>query len=263
MLKFSIYSDENPYVELFKNCVGGIELFAALKQNLRLKELLKSKLYNLFRFGGKNMTKKPCVECGWPPVSLDFSEGQRLMIWYLLQQELNLFAIDKIQKTLDIDLETAKAIRFHLNAQYGLCVHCSNTGLKGENVYCPNCAAFNYNWLINPSFNQDFCDHLEYHIDFSRLDEKAHRFWCDGVDHLPDDIASISKESVKQNKEIITKAWTGASGQEIYTMKIKLGPKALKYYQNGKDLIECLPRETNSDWVLVDSEEEYIEIILN
>lgn len=54
----------------------------------------------------------------------------------------------------------------------------------------------------------------------------------------------------------------GKSGQDIYTMTLKLGKEALAKYSKGASIIECLPSEETMDWVSVDIENKTVELRL-
>lgn len=204
-----------------------------------------------------------CVRCGWLPMDNPLNEEDKLYIWCLKQQGMNLFAITKIREILNIDLKDAKAFHHHINRRYGHCIRCRNTSLTHENIVCPKCKAFNYNWNIEPAFNAEFCNELEYRMDFKSLDnDRLKGYWCDGVSHFPDDFLSLMVSRVLENKEILTTARTGNSGQEVFDLKIKLGPKALDAYANKGNLIECLPDKRKNGWLTVAPESRYLEVQL-
>lgn len=62
---------------------------------------------------------------------------------------------------------------------------------------------------------------------------------------------------------IITKAFIGNSGQDIYEMKIKFGKQSVENYRNKKCLIECIPKNNeNPKWIKINSENKKIEVEL-
>ncbi len=117
---------------------------------------------------------------------------------------------------------------------------------------------------IKKSFNQNFCDHLEYHLTRAFLNApRANKFeciWCDGV-NTPDE-REISMEDFIATREISTRAWSGYSGQDIYKMTIKLGEKSWEKCLKGHSLIRCLPSDKSIDWVDLDIENRTIALQL-
>jgi hypothetical protein len=67
----------------------------------------------------------------------------------------------------------AKIVVDHLNAIFGKCTRCDFNDLKEENTQCPKCQAFNYNLKIDLPFNEDFCTHLEYKLNFEELEDET------------------------------------------------------------------------------------------
>lgn len=103
-------------------------------------------------------------------------------------------------------------------------------------------------------FNDDFCLSLEYHLSraFNNSgDSKLRWFWCDGVKR-PSDEWELAWERINQSKKIETKAWIGATGQDVYNITINLGPESLSRYAEGQSLKECLPDEHSFEWVTID-----------
>lgn len=123
---------------------------------------------------------------------------------------------------------------------------------------------------LNSPFNDDFCVNLEYDLcnAFSKSNsEEIRRFWCDGVSHTPYYNDQINKEyldpkRVLVEKIIVTTAWLGISGQDVYEMTIKLGKKAQKNYSEGISLNECLPFPESMNWIKVDVECKKIQVSL-
>lgn len=184
---------------------------------------------------------------------VDLPEETALEIWGLVIQDGKLFAVKKLTDELGIDHGKAKGIVAHLNPIFGKCNRCNYSELDKEYIECPKCKAFNYNFKIEPPFNKDFCADLEHRIDFSRFEnEKIRCLWCDGIDHRPIDIKSLSVGNLKKNAFIKTKAWMGKDGQDEYEMTIHFGPEALSHYINGKDLRACIPVIASEEWINID-----------
>lgn len=55
-------------------------------------------------------------------------------------------AILWIKDKFKLSLQAAKYIVMHINTNYGHCNRCAYDTLKGENINCPECGAFNFNW---------------------------------------------------------------------------------------------------------------------
>jgi hypothetical protein len=203
-----------------------------------------------------------CKKCGWEIVDLNFSEEQRLEICGLIEQDLKLFAVNKLISDFGIGHARAKGIVLHLN-KFGKCHNCNFVDLKGEYAECPKCKSFNYNLKIETSFNHDFCSHLEHKLDFNQLDNsKVKGFWCDGVDHFTSDLKSLAKSHIQNNKMIKTKAWIGLDGQEEYEMTIRFGEKSIANYKNDLSLIDCIPDNSCGDWIKIEPDRKEIEIKL-
>ena len=205
-----------------------------------------------------------CEKCKSEVVGINFSEEQKLEIWALIAQDLKLFAIKKIRDEYKLSLRDAKIIGAHLNKEFGKCHRCDYEGLEGENIVCPKCKSFNYNLKMEHQFNEEFCNQLEWKLDFKELeDERLKGFWCDGVDHIPMKPVNLSQLRIRINKEIKTKAWIGKDGQDIYEMTIKLGEKSLANYELKQSLIDCIPEGNYKKWIKVDPEIKIIEVKLN
>lgn len=204
-----------------------------------------------------------CKKCGWQVEKVQFSEEIALEIWGLVIQEAKLFAIKKLKDEFKIDLVQAEGMLAHFNPEFGKCNNCNYSELDKEYITCPKCKAFNYNLKVEPPFNKDFCSGLEYSLDFSQFEnENIRSLWCDGVDHLPIDIKSLSISNIKQKSFIKTKAWIGEDGQGVYEMTIHFGPDALSNYIKRQDLHECIPDTASDEWIKIDTERKEIEIKL-
>lgn len=205
-----------------------------------------------------------CKKCKSEIVIPMLTEGQKLEIWGLNDQSM--IAIAKIAEYGKLNLTEAKKIHDHVNKEYGNCIRCNNTDLKGENVTCPKCNAFNINWEINLSFNERFCLHLEYLLveKFKELNtEETKGFWCDGISWNPKDKQQLSKKNVNDKKRIETIAWLGKSGQEQYFLTIELGKDSLKRYSKGSCLIDCIPDTNPKHWMEINTESKKMKIKMN
>ncbi|MCL9806542.1 hypothetical protein NAT51_13485 [Flavobacterium amniphilum] len=184
-----------------------------------------------------------------------------------MQNDLRIFAEKKLIDYCTLTQNEARIIAKHLNNRNGKCSECEFDELNEENTDCPNCGAFNYN-LNEPVFNINFCSQLEWSLDFQNVENETIKysvkeFWCDGVQHLPYDINSLLYKNIEKHKEIITKAWIGSGGDEIYEMKIKFGEQSLENYKNNKSLDECIPRNNeNPGWIKLFMEDKKIEVQL-
>lgn len=112
----------------------------------------------------------------------------------------------------------------------------------------------------NGSFNEEFCENLEYHL--GETFEKSARnelkgFWCDGVLHK-----RIDKKRVNDNRIIDTIAWIGKDGQNKYEMRICLGNKSLRRFAKGTSMIDCIPSSGTVNWINIDTKKRKIEIEL-
>jgi hypothetical protein len=208
-----------------------------------------------------------CKKCKNEILKLNFTEKDKLDLYVLIQKNLKKFIENKLIYDFKLSKNESKIIIQHLNEKQGVCYECGFDNLIGEYVECSNCEAFNYNFT-EPMFNIEFCSHLEWSLDFQNIDNEGIKyylkdFWCDGVQHLPEDTKSLLYKNIKINKEINTKAWLGYSGQEIYDMKIKLGKQSLENYKNKKSLIECIPKNNeNLNWIKIYIEDKKIEVYL-
>jgi len=116
----------------------------------------------------------------------------------------------------------------------------------------------------------EFCFELECYLCavFSNSNSKIIKYyWCDGVSQAPfynDDVNRdyLHQDRVLKEKVIETTAWLGESGQDIYRMIIKLGPKALLKYSLGESLKDSLPSKKTMNWVKLDIIGKTIELLL-
>jgi len=118
---------------------------------------------------------------------------------------------------------------------------------------------------IETPFNEEFCTKLEFRIchEFSESEDTELKwFWCDGVSWFP--IGNqLTKKHLNDNRKIITKAWVGKDGQDVYLTTIHFGKKALKKYAKGTDLTACIPElDSQSEWIEIDIEKKTIDIYL-
>jgi len=115
-------------------------------------------------------------------------------------------------------------------------------------------------------FNEEFCTRLEYRLckEFTESDDiDLKYFWCDGVSWFPDE-NQLTKKHINDKRKIVTKAWIGKDGQDVYQAIIHFGRKALSRYAKGLNLIKTIPEiGTGSEWIFIDTENRIIEIKLN
>jgi len=115
------------------------------------------------------------------------------------------------------------------------------------------------------SFNENFCNHLEYHLGltFENSDRQdLNGFWCDGISWNPTSDNQLTKKSVNDIRQIVTKAWIGKDGQDEYEMKIRFGKYSLRRYSKGTEMIDCIPSSDSMDWIDIEPENKKIEIRL-
>jgi len=116
---------------------------------------------------------------------------------------------------------------------------------------------------MSTSFDQRFCELLEYHLTkaFSNADEaELRRFWCDGI-NLPEE-SEIAAKSINDTRKIRTKAWIGNNGPDEYETIITFGSKSLSRYARDLNIDECLPPATENGWYLIDTQKKTLEIQL-
>jgi hypothetical protein len=116
--------------------------------------------------------------------------------------------------------------------------------------------------ILNDSFNQDFCTDLEFHLCLTfenSHDDRLNGFRCDGVSHEP---LVKSKKSINDNRQLVTKAWIGKTGQDEYEMTIHFGKYSLRRFAKGTSLADTLPSNQSMHWVKIDTDNRTIEIQL-
>lgn len=219
-------------------------------------------------FEKKNFTMRIyCKKCKEEIVKLPLTEEQKLDLYVLRQNNSVLSFEKKLIDDFNLNSDEARAIISHLNKRRDCCVVCEAETLNGEFTECPDCGAFNYN-LEEPVFNIEFCSHLEWSLDFDRVEHEdieyyVQSFWCDGIVHVPEDPESLLYKNLEKHKQIITKAWIGYGGENIYEMKIKFGKKSLNHYKNRKSLIDCIPKANEQEkWITLDVNRRRIEVQL-
>lgn len=114
---------------------------------------------------------------------------------------------------------------------------------------------------IMESFNQEFCELLEYHLcaTFRNSDQKEiSKLWCDGIvcNHF-------SKKLVNDKREIKTIAWIGENGQYEFEMNIKFGKHSLRRYAKGTKIIDCIPDSDSINWIEIDLEKNSFKFNLS
>jgi hypothetical protein len=117
--------------------------------------------------------------------------------------------------------------------------------------------------------NKSFCSNLESVLTdaFSKnVDREVRRYWCDGVSPAPlEGINSL--ETVMQTKQIVTYGWLARRDRlgekhNKYEFRIKLGDNAFSAFIRNQNLISFIPTPNNSDWIVIDPIEQWIEIQL-
>lgn len=202
---------------------------------------------------------RTCKRCGNEIPFLNLSEDQKLELFGLIIQDLKLFAVKKLIDEFSYSHKEAKVIIDHWNADFGKCIRCEFSELNEENIECPKCKSFNYNFKIRIPFNQTFCNELEFRLDFEQLkDEKLKGFWCDGISHIPNDIMSLSRSRIENDRKIVTKAWIGTDGQDEYEMTIIFGEESVKNYVSHLQLTQCIPEDNFMDWISIEPERRKI-----
>jgi hypothetical protein len=112
--------------------------------------------------------------------------------------------------------------------------------------------------------DRGFCDFLEYEI--TRVlrqsdDVLLKYFWCDGV-LLPDSETEYSKKFVNSKRRVVMKAFAGQTGQDLYELTLRFGPKALSRYSRDLSIKECVPDIEESNWLEIDIENKKIVVQL-
>lgn len=195
---------------------------------------------------------KFCKKCNLNITIPTLTEEEKLELYALKDSNFSLFFIDKIMKISSLNSKEAKILNKHLNTNYGKCFNCNYDNLINENTDCPKCNAFNLNWKLMQSFNFDFCNYLEYYLSdvfYNSNNPKLNGFWCDGISNIPFNITECSINNIQKYKRIITKTYSGKSGQDIYELTILLGNKSLDNFINGFSLIDDLPDSKIDDWI--------------
>lgn len=207
---------------------------------------------------------KHCKRCNLDLNIPELTEEEKLEIWGMKDQSM--LATKAIMAFGNLSLIEAKAIETHINKKYGQCTRCDKPDLVGENVECPKCNAFNLNWRINLSFNEEFCSHLEYRLKeaFGKTNSTAtDGFWCDGISWTPTNSRQLSKLSVNKARKIETIVWIGKSGQDEYNLTIEFGKYALRRYAKGSSLEDCIPGSESMDWIEIDKDNKRMKVKLN
>jgi len=186
-----------------------------------------------------------CLNCASTLKEFTKTEEDKLEIWAYKAGGFQLFGVKLLREQHRLSLKEAKAVMLHMNLVFGKCHRCDYDELESENIICPKCQSFNYNWKINQSFSKEFCDILEYKL-------------CDLMF-----IRTISKEKISEHREIITTISTGKSGQEKYKIIIELGEQALKNYISGESIINCIPVEYHAKNFSIDLEPKTVWLLLD
>ncbi|MEL7421981.1 MAG: hypothetical protein AAFN81_03270 [Bacteroidota bacterium] len=207
--------------------------------------------------------EKTCRRCNWDIIELQLPEEQLVVLWGMLNHGMRLFAMQYLRQHLTKNLVDVKAIVQHWHEKAGHCVRCNYTDLVGDHVACPKCKAFNYNLQPIIPFDADFCAQLAFRLHFGDWSDPAvNSFWCDGIDHWPQDYTTLVFSKLRQQKHLTTTAWLGPSGQDRYEMTVYFGPRALALYGQKLRLEDSIPDVANPSWIELLTEEKRISITL-
>jgi len=119
--------------------------------------------------------------------------------------------------------------------------------------------------IHNPSFNEVFCNHLEYHLGktFQNIDDQdLHEFFCDGICWKSVPESQLTLKIVNDTRKIVTTAFIGVDGQDLYEMVIHLGRYSLKRYAKGSSLVTCIPPANITDWIDINANKRIINLKL-
>lgn len=114
------------------------------------------------------------------------------------------------------------------------------------------------------SFNQQFCEDLEYYLCdvFESMDDDSVKgFWCDGV-LAPFVDNELSKKHVDDSKQIVARAFVGRDGQEEYTLVLTFGKYSLRKYADGHRLNDCLPDIHSRGSFIINTNRKTMELFL-
>ncbi|WP_203296787.1 hypothetical protein [Luteirhabdus pelagi] len=116
---------------------------------------------------------------------------------------------------------------------------------------------------IETPFNEEFCTQLEYRICHElkkSTDPKLKGFWCDGVSWHASE-KQLTKEHVNDKRKIETKAWIGKTGQTEFKATIHFGKNALRKYDEGAELANCIPDlESQNEWIEIDLDNKTVDV---
>lgn len=118
---------------------------------------------------------------------------------------------------------------------------------------------------ITLSFNKEFCEVLEYYLSAAfrnSSNKQLEWLWCDGI-KMPHFDIQITKNNIRNTKQIITEAFIGTDGQGLYEMVIQLGLGSLKACLNDQNLKDYLPSAESTDWIKIETSTNTIELQLN
>lgn len=88
---------------------------------------------------------------------------------------------------------------------------------------------------IKKPFNEEFCAQLEYHLSrafTNSLNKEFKWLWCDGI-KVPFMEDQLLKQHIIEKQQLVTEAWIGTNGQDIYEMIIKFGPRSIEKCSQG------------------------------
>ncbi len=73
------------------------------------------------------------------------SDKQQLLEWKKVSP---LHAVRQLMEVNQFSHINAKYIITHINTEYGSCNRCNFDSLDQENITCPKCGSFNFNWEL-------------------------------------------------------------------------------------------------------------------
>lgn len=75
----------------------------------------------------------------------DFSSFEKKKLSEMVEN-IPLKSIVYLRENYLLSLQDAKYLVMHINKDLGYCNRCNFGGLFGENINCPQCGGFNFNW---------------------------------------------------------------------------------------------------------------------
>jgi hypothetical protein len=122
-----------------------------------------------------------------------------------------------------------------------------------------------YRQKMEGVFNEEFCERLAYRLGETFRNSELPElkgYWCDGVSHLSLLDNQTTQKNVNDTHIIVTEAWIGKDGQDLYEMIIHFGPYALRRFAKGMSISDCIPDVQTMDWVEIDLKKKQIDVRL-